>query len=438
LPDTDVLRLRGGNRTQGTISIRGSKNALPKIMVAAMLTSEPSRIGNVSWIRDTQIVGEMIEAYGGSARRVGTELAVEVPDLVPPSQDVLGDLNRRSRIPVLSCGPALHRSGEAFISTPGGCTIGARPVDFHLDVLRSLGVVMTEAEGGLRLTAPTRLRGARIELSYPSVGATEQFLLASCLAEGDSLLTNAAVEPEILDLIYVLQKMGALISVETNRQITVTGVDRLRGFAHDVIPDRLEAASWASLALATDGEITVSGVRQADLATYLNTYRRAGGEFAASPDGTEISFWRDRSMLRPLALETNVHPGFMTDWQSPFVTALTQADGISVIHETVYEDRTGYVAALEALGANVGLFTECLGPTHCRFGRGNHPHSIVVVGPNKLQGTELHVPDLRAGFSYVVAAAAASGLSTISGIDLLDRGYEDFRTKIAAVGIDID
>ncbi|MDH3754748.1 MAG: UDP-N-acetylglucosamine 1-carboxyvinyltransferase [Acidimicrobiia bacterium] len=437
MSDTDVLQLRGGAKVDGNIDIKGSKNALPKIMVAAMLTEERCEIENVSWLSDTRTMTELIEASGGTVGRSTAGLSIEVSTLGVPDTTAMREFSGRSRIPVLTCGPALHRTGEAYISSPGGCTIGPRPVDFHLDVLRRLGAETVDVPGGIQLSA-TRLTGAKIELPFPSVGATEQFLLSACLADGDSELCNAAVEPEILDLITVLQKMGSLINVETNRAITVTGVKRLRGFTHRVIPDRLEAASWASLALATDGEITLDGVRQQDLATYLNTYRRAGGDFEASPDGTTIRFWRSQSMLRPLAVETSVHPGFMTDWQSPFVTALTQADGISVIHETVYEDRTGYVDALKALGANIGLFTECLGGTTCRFARGNHPHSIVVVGPTKLQGTELHVPDLRAGFSYLIAAAAANGVSTITGIDLLDRGYENLRGKMATVGIDFE
>ena len=256
------------------------------------------------------------------------------------------------------------------------------------------------------------------------------------LAEGDSELANAAIEPEILDLISVLQKMGALISVEPNRTIRVTGVHELGGFEHRVIGDRLEAASWASLALATGGSITVQGVAQHDLATFLNVYRRAGGDFTINAEGDVLTFRRARRMLRPLALETDVHPGFMTDWQSPFVTALTQADGVSVIHETVYEDRLGYTDALRSLGAQIQVFTECLGPTRCRFGAANHRHSAVVVGPTKLHGAELVGPDLRAGFSYVIAAAAAEGESLIHGVDLLDRGYADFRSKLTSVGVD--
>lgn len=431
------LRLEGGYPAQGTIRIRGSKNALPKVMIAALLSRSPSTISNVADIRDTTIVSDLIAAFGGTVTMSHTprEIHIAAPSLGELSADDFAHFHTRSRIPILACAPLLHRGQIARIAIPGGCVIGPRPIDFHLSVLSAFGAQVETSGVVTSVFAPNGLKGARVALPYPSVGATEQFLLAASRAEGDSELSNAAIEPEILDLICVLQKMGGMITVHPNRSVTVTGVRDLTGFDHAVIPDRLEAASWACLALATNGEITVNGVRQTDLSTFLNVYRRAGGEFAISPDGTSIVFRREGHLLRPLALETDVHPGFMTDWQSPFVTALTQADGVTVVHETVYEDRLGYTSALSALGANIQVFTECLGPTPCRFGRANHRHSAVIVGPAKLSGTELAVPDLRGGFSYVIAAAAASGQSIIHGIELLDRGYEDFREKLMAVGV---
>jgi UDP-N-acetylglucosamine 1-carboxyvinyltransferase len=432
------LVVRGGTPVDGTIDIRGSKNALPKVMVASMLSDQVSRIGNVSWIRDTHVVTELVEEFGGHVRTVDGCLELECRDFRLVPNEAMDVYHQRSRVPILTAAVSLHRCGYAWVSGPGGCSIGPRPVDFHLAVLEMFGAAREDGPAGIELKAPAGgLRGARVNLSYPSVGATEQFLLAAVLAEGDSELSNAAIEPEILDLISVLQKMGGIISVGSNRAITVTGVDRLTGFHHDVIPDRLEAASWASLALATAGRVTLRDVRQADMATFLNMFRRAGGGFDIAARGDSITFWREREMLRPLAFETDVHPGFMTDWQSPFVTALTQAAGVSVVHETVYEDRLGYTDALRQLGADIQVFTECLGSTRCRFGVANHRHSAVVVGPANLRGAHLVVPDLRAGFSYVIAAAAASGTSTIDGIELLDRGYEEFTGKLEALGVQI-
>lgn len=432
---SDTITVRGGVPVEGHISIRGSKNALPKAMVAALLTTDTCRLTNIAEITDIDVVDELIRIAGGTVVRDGESVTITAHSFTALGEADVMRLHASSRIPVLTTAVSLHRTGHAVVAAPGGCSIGPRPVDFHLNVLRAFGARDDHHDDVIELRVD-RMRGARIQLPFPSVGATEQFLFASVLAEGDSELANAAIEPEILDLISVLQKMGALISVEPNRTIRVTGVGELGGFEHRVIGDRLEAASWASLALATGGSITVQGVQQQELATFLNVYRRAGGDFTINADGDTLGFRRARRMLRPLALETDVHPGFMTDWQSPFVTALTQADGVSVIHETVYEDRLGYTDALRSLGAQIQVFTECLGPTRCRFGAANHRHSAVVVGPTRLHGAELVVPDLRAGFSYVIAAAAAEGESLIHGVDLLDRGYADFRSKLSAVGID--
>lgn len=433
----DTLYITGGSPLAGTVVVRGSKNAVPKLMAAALLTEQPVTIRNVSFIRDTWLVTELMETLGCSATGMPAEGEVRIAarDIHAAATRDLAYYHERSRIPVLTCAPLLHRTGSAEIWKPGGCSIGERPVDLHLKVLRALGAATERTEMGYRLSVGREgLTGGVVELGYPSVGATEQFLLGAVVAAGDSELHNAAIEPEIMDLICLLQRMGALITVRSERVIQVTGVAQLRGADYTAVPDRLEAASWAGLALATDGCITVDGVRQEDLSTYLNVFRRAGGEFGFSSDGTRVTFWRERDMLRPLVLETDVHPGFMTDWQSPLVTALTQADGVTVLHETVHENRLGYTEALRALGAQIQVFTECLGPTKCRFGSRNHRHSAVVVGPAKLQGTTLHVPDLRGGFSYVLAALAAQGDSVITGASLLDRGYENFRDKLLAVG----
>jgi UDP-N-acetylglucosamine 1-carboxyvinyltransferase len=237
----------------------------------------------------------------------------------------------------------------------------------------------------------------------------------------------------------VLQKMGADISVHTDRVIRITGVDRLDGFSHRPVPDRLEAASWACAALATGGDITVRGARQAGLMTFLNVFRAAGGAFDVDdgPDGG-IRFWHPGDPLRALPIETDVHPGFQTDWQQPLVVALTQADGLSIVHETVYENRLGFTTALAQMGAHIQLYRECLGGLPCRFGQRNYLHSAVISGPTKLHAAELTIPDLRGGFSYVIAALAAQGTSTVHGVDLIFRGYEAFPTKLHDLGADID
>jgi UDP-N-acetylglucosamine 1-carboxyvinyltransferase len=246
-----------------------------------------------------------------------------------------------SRIPILFCGPLLHQLGEAFIPDLGGCRIGDRPINFHLDALRAFGAIVTKLPQGIHLTAPERLKGAHIELPFPSVGATEQVLLTAVRAEGVTELKNAAIEPEIMDLIAILQKMGAVIWIEPNRTIFIEGVEKLHGYEHRSLFDRNEAASWAAAALVTKGDIFVVGAKQQELLTFLNVFRKVGGDFEVHEDG--IRFHHPGGTLKPVVVETDVHPGFMTDWQQPLVVALTQAEGISIVHETVYENRFGEV-----------------------------------------------------------------------------------------------
>jgi UDP-N-acetylglucosamine 1-carboxyvinyltransferase len=267
------------------------------------------------------------------------------------------------------------------------------------------------------------------------VGATEQTLLTAVCARGVTELSNAAVEPEIMDLIAILQKMGAIIEVSTDRVIRVTGVRELSGYTHRALPDRIEAASWACAALATGGHVTVDGARQADMMTFLNVFRRVGGEFAIDDAG--ITFWHPGGQLHAIALETHVHPGFMTDWQQPLAVALTQASGLSILHETVYENRMGFAGALSAMGATIQLYPECLGGLPCRFGQRNFVHSAVISGPSKLYAAELEIPDLRGGFSYLIAALAADGTSTVHGVDIIKRGYENFEHKLAQLGAEV-
>jgi UDP-N-acetylglucosamine 1-carboxyvinyltransferase len=324
--------------------------------------------------------------------------------------------------------------GEAFIPGLGGCHIGDRPIDFHFEVLRNFGAVIEELENGTRLSAPKGLHGAKIKLPYPSVGATEQVLLTAVRAEGLTELSGAAIEPEIMDLIAILQKMGAIISVDTDRVIRIEGVNELKGYSHRAIFDRNEAASWACAALATNGNIFVGGARQQDMTTFLNVYRKVGGAFDIEDDG--IRFWHPGGDLKPVVLETDVHPGFMTDWQQPLVVALTQAKGLSIIHETVYENRFGFTDALVQMGAQIQIYKECLGGTACRFGQRNFNHSAVISGPTPLHAADIRVPDLRGGFSHMVAALAAKGTSHVTNVQLISRGYEHFLQKLTDLGAD--
>ena len=259
-------------------------------------------------------------------------------------------------------------------------------------------------------------------------------MLAAVLAEGTTVIQNAAVEPEILDLAKLLQSMGAIISLEVNRTWVIEGVSRLHGATHSVIPDRIVAGSFAVAAAITGGDVTIHDARQGDMLSFLNALRRAGVSFEVQDEAIRVTA---PERLNAMTLETDVHPGFMTDWQQPFVVLLTQAHGVSIVHETVYESRFGYAEALKQMGANITVKNDCLGSKTCRFKQRNHPHTAVIVGPTPLHAADIDIPDLRAGFSYLLAALIAKGESRITGIEHIERGYEDIVGKMKALGAKI-
>lgn len=432
----DTIIINGGQPLKGRIEVKGAKNLVTKAMVAALLGETPSILRGVPDISDVRVVRGLLEVHG-----VKIVEGAEPGELILDPKDVesahMVDIDAHagsSRIPILFCGPLLHRLGEAFIPDLGGCRIGDRPIDFHLEVLAKFGAVIEKLPSGIRMTAPEGLVGTKIELSYPSVGATEQVLLTAVRAKGKTELTGAAIEPEIMDLINILQKMGAVIAVDTDRVIRIEGVETLTGYTHRALFDRNEAASWAAAALATHGDIFVGGARQPEMLTFLNVFRQVGGAFEVHDDG--IRFYHPGGELSPVVIETDVHPGFMTDWQQPLVIALTQAQGVSIVHETVYEQRFGFVDALIEMGANIQLHSDCLGAHPCRFGQRNFLHSAIISGPTKLYGADIVVPDLRGGFSHLIAALSAEGTSRVSNVGIISRGYGDFITKLRQLGAD--
>jgi UDP-N-acetylglucosamine 1-carboxyvinyltransferase len=301
-----------------------------------------------------------------------------------------------------------------------------------MDALRAFGAIVDKSYEGIRITAPNGLHGAEIELPFPSVGATEQVLLTAVRAEGVTELKNAAIEPEIMDLIAILQKMGAIIWMEPNRTIFIEGVSALSGYTHRAMFDRNEAASWAAAALATKGDIFVGGAKQPELMTFLNVFRKAGGAFEVHEDG--IRFYHPGGALTPVQVETDVHPGFMTDWQQPLIVALTQADGVSVVHETVYENRFGFTDALVEMGADIVVHQDGLESVTRRVPRRKLEQAAVITGPTPLHGADVRVPDLRGGFSYLIAALTAEGRSTVTNLGIISRGYEHFVEKLEALG----
>ncbi|TAL50218.1 UDP-N-acetylglucosamine 1-carboxyvinyltransferase [Patescibacteria group bacterium] len=429
----DIFQITGGEPLHGEITISGAKNVASKMMIASLLTSEDVILSDVPRQQETEITQEIISTVGAQVKWVDEHtLKTATPQITSNS---VRELSRKNRISVLAIAPLLHRAGEAFVPLVGGDKIGPRPVNFHVAALEKMGVLIEETPEGYHATAPKGLRGALIELPYPSVGATETTILAGVLAKGRTMIRHAAGEPEIKELIMLLQNMGAIIQINANRSIEIIGVEKLHGTGARIMPDRIEAASYGSMAIGTAGEIFVRGAQHVHMMTFLNAVRKIGGEYEVREDGI---LFRGTGSLKGIELETDTHPGFMTDWQQPFVVALTQAKGTSVVHETVYEERFGYTDALKNMGADVALFSNCLGEIDCRFKGQNYKHSAVITGPSKLHAATVEVPDIRAGLAFVVAALVAEGTSTLTGIHHLDRGYERLQEKLQGVGAKIE
>ncbi len=433
----ETLAIRGGRPLTGRVEVKGAKNLATKAMVAALLGETNSVLRDVPDISDVQVVRSLLEVHGVTVVEGDEEgsLVFDPSGAVSAHFEEIDAHAGASRIPILFCGPLLHLLGEALIPDLGGCRIGDRPINFHMDALRAFGAIVDKTYEGIRITAPNGLTGAKIELPYPSVGATEQVLLTAVKAKGVTELRGAAIEPEIMDLIAVLQKMGAIISYEPNRVILIEGVETLRGYDHRCIFDRNEAASWACAALATDGDIFVGGAKQQEMLTFLNVYRKAGGEFDIHEDGIRF---RRGGPLKPVVVETDVHPGFMTDWQQPLIVALTQAEGRSIVHETVYENRLGFTEALVQMGADIVVHPEGIDSPDRRVPRRALEQAAVINGPTPLHGADVVVPDLRGGYSYLIAALAAEGESVVRNVGIIRRGYEKLFTKLDALGADFD
>ncbi len=426
--------VRGGKPLQGEVKLAGSKNGATNLMVASLLTDEPCTLYNFPSIGDTAITGELCKKIGSSITVRDGVATLHTPHI---KQSRVIELSRRNRIPILAMGPLLARAGEAEVPILGGDKIGPRPVNFHLESLHALGAEITTTEESYIAHAPHGLHGALIELPFPSVGATETIILAAVLAKGETIIRNAALEPEIISMVKMLQNMGAIIELGANRDFYIEGVPRLRGAAHEIIPDRNEAVSFACLGIATRGEIFVRGAMQDHLITFLNVVRRLGAEFKVISGG--IVFSRSGG-LHAVSVETGTYPGFMTDWQQPLAVLLTQATGISQIHETIWEDRFTYAAEdLRGLGARIEVNTECPPGQACRFAGKGFKHVAWIEGPSDLRGAGkvLRVRDLRSGMINVIATLVSKGQAVIEGVEEIDRGYERIDERLRMLGADI-
>lgn len=427
--------IKGGKKLEGEIEVKGAKNSIGNLMMATLLTDEPCVLTNVPDNKETEIVSGICADIGSKIEREGNTLKIHTPEI---KNSRVKEFSRKNRIPILALGPLLIRTGEAEVPLLGGDKIGPRPVDFHIGALEKLGAEIEITDSAYIARATNGLGGATIVLPYPSVGATQNIILSAVLSNGKTTILNAAVEPEISDLIRMLQDMGAIIASAPNRVIAIEGVKKLRGVTHSLIPDRLESVSFAILAVAANGNIFVKDATQGHLAAFLNAIRKVGGEYEVSDGG--IRFYRkspSADFLNPIEIETDTYPGFVTDWQQPFAVLLTQAKGRSIIHETVYEDRFNYVEDLKRMGAQMEVHSRCFGDIPCRFQGKSYNHTCIINGPTKLNPAKIEMRDIRSGMAQVIAALIAEGESEIAGVEHIDRGYENIDGRLRSIGAQI-
>ncbi|MDI1282302.1 UDP-N-acetylglucosamine 1-carboxyvinyltransferase [Brevundimonas sp.] len=418
----DSIAIQGGSQLNGTIPISGAKNSAIKLMAASILTDQPLLLTNMPRLADTKFLGRLLREFGIEVtERDGAEgqetlfHAREITSTFAPY-----DLVRQMRASFNVLGPLLARTGQAKVSLPGGCTIGARPVDLHLQALTALGAEIELEEGYVTATAPNGLIGAEIEFPFVSVGATEHALLAAVLAKGTTVLRRAAREPEIGDLAHCLVAMGAKIEGIDTDVLTITGVTSLGGTTWSVIPDRIEMGSYAVAAAMAGGEVRLTRSRPGLIDALTDRLIEAGVEVIPTDDGVIVR--RDPAVrLKAVNVTTEVYPGFATDLQAQFMALMTLAEGESIIHENIFENRFMHAPELMRLGAEISV----------------HAGEARVTGVEALHGAPVMATDLRASVCLVIAGLAAEGETTIGRVYHLDRGFERLEEKLSACGADI-
>lgn len=414
----DKLRIGGGRRLSGKVRIGGAKNASLPAMAASLLTDEPVHLANLPDVWDVGTMRRLLLRLGTRVTQASLhEISLTTQSLT--SHDAPYELVKTMRASVLVLGPLLARHGKARVSLPGGCAIGARPIDQHVRGLEQLGARISLAHGFVDAEAD-RLRGANVRFDTVTVGGTENLLMAACLARGETVLDNCAREPEIVDLATLLTSMGAQIEGAGTDKITIQGVDTLHGATHSIVPDRIEAATYLVAGALVGDDVELQDCHPEHLATFCNSLRTIG--VPVQRDGTSIHVRSDNDALKGLDIETAPYPGFATDMQAQLMVLLTQASGQSRIVETIFENRFMHVAELGRMGARVELLA-------------NH---ATVHGPTPLSGTHVMATDLRASACLVLAGLVAEGETIIDRVYHIDRGYEHIEEKFAGLGGDVE
>lgn len=422
-----ALHIRGGNPLRGEVTIGGAKNAALPLLAATLLTPEPCVLNNVPSLSDIRTMVQLLAALGAEVEHDAARHRVTVRAASISTSDAPKDLVAKMRASFLVAGPLLGRVGQMSASTPGGCQLGVRPVDVDVRGFRQMGArIETDEQFISGTTDGQGLRGAGIYMDYPSHTGTENLLMAASLASGRTTIVNASCEPEIVALGNMLNRMGARISGLGSPTITVEGVDRLRGVSETILPDRLEAGTYAIAAAVTCGEVQLNNINEPDMLPVRAKLEEAGAEIWTKPDSMLV---RGRRPLKAVEVQTMPFPGFPTDLQAAFAVLMTQAEGVSKLKERVFEDRLKYTDELNALGADISV--ERLGPT--RYGT-----EAIIRGPRPLVGTSVRCHDIRAGAGMVLAGLVASGETEVRDIYHIDRGYERMVSKLQGLGAEID
>ncbi|HUD09973.1 MAG TPA: UDP-N-acetylglucosamine 1-carboxyvinyltransferase [Patescibacteria group bacterium] len=432
--------INGGKKLKGEVFVLGSKNVALKILVAACLTKDEVIVRNVPLISDFMIMAEIIRNLGGEVKLNDHSVSIRLENIL--SEKISLDKAAEIRTSYMFLAPLLARLGKAIIPNPGGCRIGARPIDRIVGGLKKMGVKIQydSKDGYFHALAPKGLTGATYEFSKSTHTGTETMLLAAVLAKGKTVLENAAQEPEVDELIGLLNRMGAKIIRENPRKIVIEGVTKLHGAEFTIAPDRNEVVTFAVAALITQGDIFIRDIKSKGLEEFLELVKYCGGGIEEKQNGIRF-FYKEE--LKPSNVVTSFYPGFMTDWQGPWAVLMTKANGQSSIHETVYENRFTYVDELKKMGANIEFYKpEVKNPEevynfNIKDDNGKNFHAIRIFGPTTLHNAALTISDLRAGASLVLAALAAKGESVLFDIEHLDRGYEQFEQRLSNLGANI-
>ena len=416
----DKIVVQGGRRLSGEVTVSGSKNAALPVLISSLLTAEPCIYEQVPHLADIRTTLKLLSGLGV---KVDNRKWLEGSEVVTLQADRIGkfeasyDLVKTMRASFLVIGPLVARFGEARVSTPGGCAIGARPINLHLKGLEALGAAIEQTHGYVEARA-TRLRGAKIYLDLPSVGATENLMMAATLAEGTTVIENAAKEPEIEDLAKALNQMGARVKGAGSDIIQIEGVDGLHGLTHQIIPDRIEAGSFVIGAAITDGDVLIKGARADHLEAFLIKLKEAGVVYVAEADGIRV---RRNGKINSVDVTTLPYPGFPTDLQAQMMALMAVAKGVSVVTETIFENRFMHAQELDRMGAQIKL-------------EGNR---AIIRGVRELSGAPVMASDLRASVALLLAGLVASGTTEVSRVYHLDRGYEQIERKLSQLGAEI-